>query len=180
MPLRMLIALAMLAVGCASGASAEVAPVTTAVSLRGDVPSACPLTVPSQPGFVPPGPYPPQPPPLYDAIWYGSAGLWTMLNVNGESWHELPRQGDALIQKTLWWREGYSAFDDPAPSISVSGRRLDGPAPRLQTDGPGTNGYREDIGAFMVVGLEIPTPGCWELTARHGDAELSYVVWVSG
>lgn len=180
MPLRMLISLAILAAGCASGASADDAPVTTPASLGGDARSACALTIPPQPGFVPPPPYPAQPPPLYDAVWYGSAELWTMLNVNGEAWHDLPRHGGSLTQKTLWWREGYSAFEEPTPAISVTGRRLDGPAPIVQTDGPGTNGLRADIGAFMLVGVEIPTPGCWELTGRYGDAELSYVVWASG
>jgi hypothetical protein len=43
----------------------------------------------------------------------------------------------------------------------------------------GGGGFREDIGSFILVGIEIPA-GCWELTARYGDAELSYVVLVEG
>jgi hypothetical protein len=37
--------------------------------------------------------------------------------------------------------------------------------------------FREDLGEFMMMGMSIPR-GCWELTARYGDAELSYVVLV--
>ena len=29
-------------------------------------------------------------------------------------------------------------------------------------------------------GLNIPEPGCWEVTAVYKGASLSYVVWVGG
>ena len=35
-----------------------------------------------------------------------------------------------------------------------------------------------DLGTFMLVGVQLPEPGCWRLTARYEDARLSYVVWV--
>lgn len=31
----------------------------------------------------------------------------------------------------------------------------------------------------MLVGVEIPSPGCWRLAASYGDATLDYVVWVA-
>lgn len=62
---------------------------------------------------------------------------------------------------------------------SVTGRRLDEPG-SFEAGGPGTNGFRKDIGSFMLVGVGIPTAGCWELTARYRDAELTYVVLVEG
>jgi hypothetical protein len=30
----------------------------------------------------------------------------------------------------------------------------------------------------MMVGMDIPTPGCWEITGRYEDDELTFVVWV--
>ncbi|MDQ3659863.1 MAG: hypothetical protein M3454_02135 [Actinomycetota bacterium] len=45
--------------------------------------------------------------------------------------------------------------------------------------GPAGGGFREDIGSFMLVDLEIPA-GCWELTATYRGAELSYTVEVRG
>jgi hypothetical protein len=31
----------------------------------------------------------------------------------------------------------------------------------------------------MVTGMELPTAGCWEITAEYRGAELSYIVWVA-
>jgi hypothetical protein len=30
----------------------------------------------------------------------------------------------------------------------------------------------------MVVGIDIPTEGCWEITGRYGSDELKFVVRV--
>jgi hypothetical protein len=39
-------------------------------------------------------------------------------------------------------------------------------------------------GMFMVTGIDIPTPGCWEIAAHYiadppGGHTLTYTVWVS-
>jgi hypothetical protein len=106
-----------------------------------------------------------------------------MVNPEGEIWRGLPYQGDdheghVYVQKSFWWRADYSWADEQAPQITVTGKRLDKPGPTFEAGGPGTNGYRDDIGSFMLVGIGIPTPGCWEITGRYGEAELSYVVWI--
>lgn len=183
--LRVLVAVVLMA-ACADGASGTNPPVAAAPSgavggaLEVDGPEdACPLTIPPQPGFVPPEPYPPEVPALYQSVWYGDDELWTMLHPGGETWTELPEHEGTFGQKTLWWSARFSAGDEPAPSITVTGRQLDGAA-TFEAGGPGTNGFREDIGSFMLVGLEIPEAGCWELTARYGDGELTYVVFVDG
>ncbi len=137
--------------------------------------SACPVTIPPQPGLVPPLPWTREPPPLYNAVWYGTPELWTMLNTAGEIWRDLPGLG----QKTFWWSQDFDLSAEPQPEIIVTGERLDHPGQSLRA-GPGTNGYRADIGSFMLVGVEFPAPGCWKLTARYRDAELSYVVWLAG
>jgi len=62
------------------------------------------------------------------------------------------------------------------PTIIVTGRRLDGPG--AFTFGPGTNASA-DFGTAMLVGIDIPSYGCWELTARYRLATLSYVVAVN-
>jgi hypothetical protein len=47
--------------------------------------------------------------------------------------------------------------------ISVTGRRLVAAAPPLMADGA-NGGYREeDWKSFMVVGINLPTLGCWEI-----------------
>lgn len=143
-------------------------------SLAGSVdPFVCPLTIVDGEGFTPPHPYPAQPPPLYDALWYGSDELWTKVNPAGEVWVGLPGGG----QKTFWWSESFEGGGvEPSPSITVTGRRLDGPGEF--TSERATNGWRSDIGSFMLVGVEFPGPGCWELIAHYEGAELGVVVQV--
>jgi hypothetical protein len=41
-------------------------------------------------------------------------------------------------------------------------------------------GWKDDRDhAFIVVGIFIPTVGCWRVTGQYDGEELSYVVWVS-
>lgn len=137
---------------------------------------ACPLTMPPDPPFVPPKPYAAEAPDLYQAEWFGSNELWTMVAREGEVWSGLPRGHGKFGQKTFWWSEDYPDAEDRAP-ITVSGRQLDGPA-TFEIGGPGGGGFRQDIGDFMLVGIGIPAAGCWELTATYRGAQLSYVVLV--
>jgi hypothetical protein len=30
----------------------------------------------------------------------------------------------------------------------------------------------------MLVGVYVPTPGCWEITGEYRGEKLSFVVWV--
>lgn len=178
---------ALLATACGAGAVATGHLASPATPLQGTSTDAvafgeaCPLTIPPQPGLIPPEPYPPEPPILYKAVWYGTSALWTMLDPEGEVWAGLPVDDGAFGQKWIWWSEAPSGTAEPIPPIAVTGRQLDGSASlEVKAEGPGNNGFREDIGSFMMVGIEIPGAGCWELTARYGDAELSYVVMVEG
>jgi hypothetical protein len=131
--------------------------------------SSCPVTrVRSRP-FVPPAPYPATPPPLYgDVFWYGTERLWTWLEADGTT---------SRSDKSFWWREGYDWMTETSPALLVTGRRLDAAAPAVTSSGA-TNGFREDIGAFMLTGLEFPTGGCWEVTGHYGGERLRFVVRV--
>lgn len=141
---------------------------------------ACEVTRP-QPVFVPPGPDIPEgrflatPPDYYESDWYGSARLWTMLHREGEVWGPWVRLDDGLPMKTFWWSADWVPQDELEPAITVVGRRLD--APGTFRFGPGTNAAA-DFGAAMLVGIDLPTYGCWQITARYRDASLSYVVSV--
>jgi len=140
-------------------------------------PGSCSVTRPD-PAFVPPAPYPEVAPPLYESEWFGSAELWTMIHRDGEVWNHFPRGPDHLFVKSFWWSLAWAGSrDDPTPGITVAGTRLDGPG--TFTSGPVTNAQRDDFGEAMLVGMEIPSPGCWQITATYGDAVLSYVVWVT-
>jgi hypothetical protein len=150
---------------------------TTAATLPAVPPATCPITLPAGAAFIPPAPYPATPPANYPGqFWYGTAGLWTLLRVDG-TWANLPLQRTGYSQKLFWWREGYSSSAEPNPNLTVTGKRLDAPAASL-TASRASNAM-SDLGQSMDVGIDIPTAGCWEITGQYNDHKLSFVVWVA-
>jgi hypothetical protein len=95
----------------------------------------------------------------------------------------LPQDGrwDQLArgEKVWWWRVGYDGAEEPEPDLWIVARRLDAVAPDARTDPPATNGYHRDFHWAMLAGLEVPTPGCWEVTGHYEGTTLSFVVWVA-
>ena len=136
----------------------------------------CDVTRPTDP-LVPPEGYPAEPPAGYGAEWYGTPALWTNLDRNGETWAHLPMTPDGLTQKTFWWSTDWVPEADPEPNITVVGTRLD--APGSFEASPGTNASA-GAGTAMLVGVTVPSPGCWRLTGTYLDASLSIVVEVKG
>lgn len=159
------------------GATASLLP---AEEVPADPPAGCHVTVPGDPAFVPPNPYRKTPPALSHAAWYGTATLWTMVDLDGEVWHGPPYDGQGFGQKTFWWSKDFDLPNELQPAIRVVGRRLDVPGPTFSAGDPGTNGFRafDDIGEFMLVGVDVPTPGCWQITATYRGTDLSVVVWL--
>jgi len=137
------------------------------------VPGTCAVTNPLEHPFVPPRPY------LTGkgANWFGSDRLWTFLPADG-----IWGQG----KKTFWFREEWGRLkgsDQEIPAIdstklTVTARRLDGPAPPPEV-GEATSSYREqDWKAFLVGGINFPTTGCWEISAHYENDELTFIVWI--
>jgi len=134
----------------------------------------CPVTRPTRP-FVPPAGYLSEPPSAYASEWFGTADLWTMLDRDGETWADLPSGPDGFSQKTFWWSANWSPQEEPEPAITVEGTRLDRPG-SFTFEG-GTNASA-DFGTAMLVGIDIPTEGCWSLTGTYGERYLTYIVLV--
>jgi hypothetical protein len=134
-----------------------------AQSARGD----CATTLPQNPPFSPPAPYPTR----TDGFWYGSNDLWLQLSFSGH-WGVAPRTG----QKLFVWKQGYDVRREPKPSLIVTGKRLDGEAPALAVAG-GTNAIMGNTAA-MLISVEFPTEGCWELSVYHAGHVLTFVVSV--
>ena len=179
--------LASLLTGCAANAAAQ-ANKATATSISGkeeptatsevvsrNPPASCPLTRPQEPVFVPPAPY--------DSLgfegyfWFGSSSLWTSIPQDS-MWLGLPKNPGGYTQKIFWWRDGYVWNEEPEPDLIVTGERLDADAPLLVAS-TATNAYAGDIGSAMLVGVDFPTAGCWKITGKYQDAELSFVVRVA-
>ena len=129
--------------------------------------SACLTTLPDNPPFTPPAPYPTR---VVNGFWYGTDALWMQLPISGE-WAS-KRMG----QKLFLWSLGYDWHKEPKPFIVVTGKRLDGEAPAVALAG-GTNAFFGGQAA-MLVGVDLPTEGCWEVTAYHGGHSLTFVVSV--
>jgi hypothetical protein len=134
----------------------------------------CPVTRPPDPPFTPPEPYPRSAP--REDFWYGTDALWTALPQYGV-WSALPHNPEGYTQKVVWWRKGYSWTEEPEPRLVVTGRRLDALAPPLNVSRT-TNAYTPKFGSAMLVGVDFPTTGCWEVKGQYGKDVLSFVVWV--
>lgn len=65
-------------------------------------------------------------------------------------------------------------FRPEGATLEVTGQHLDDPqAPPLQAYVPCCYPTR-----FQASGLSFPTGGCWEVTAKAADSELTFIVWV--
>lgn len=152
-------------------------PIETATSevVPHDPPASCPITVPQNPTFTPPAPYNSMG--FEGEFWYGSSSLWTAVRENGV-WEALPHNPEGYTQKVFWWRDGYVWTEEPEPALTVTGERLDASAPPFRAS-KATNASASDIGSAMLVGVDIPTLGCWKITGKYSNTELSFVVWVA-
>ena len=149
----------------------------SAVKQPDKLPDSCRVTKPPSDPFSPPHPYSAK----ADTGWflYGSNELWTMLPTNG-TWRlsNHPPSYPSFRQKQLWWREGYDAHAEPEPRLKLTGKRLDSSAPPLTAKANGAaSGWPKND--FMVVGIDFPTVGCWEVTGHYESDDLTFVVWVS-
>jgi hypothetical protein len=152
------------------------------------VPLACPVTQAPVPSFVPPPPNleTPRAGSIPGAgphsFWFGSPRLWTSLP-DGGTWRCYRSAGSTrCFEKTLWWQQGWPASDaHKVPRLTVTARQLDGDAksvPETTSEGLTGSPAHPEIGAFFVVGVQVPTPGCWEISGKLGDQELSFVIRV--
>ena len=142
-----------------------------------NLPATCRTTTAPDVPFTPPMPYPAKPPARYvGQFWYGTPELWTMLGADG-IWSSLPHSDAGYTQKVFWWNQGYNVDAEPTPKLTVTGRRLDAAASPLVSSGA-TNASA-DFGEAMLVGVDIPTLGCWQITGHYRGNELSFVVWVA-
>jgi hypothetical protein len=92
---------------------------------------------------------------------------------------------DSSIWASAWWAEAKGSlhfseagikvgwFRPAGVELAITGQRLDAEAPPLKAEAG--SGYPT---RFQASGLYFPNEGCWEVTARAEDRELSFVVWV--
>jgi hypothetical protein len=108
---------------------------------------------------------PPQDPnadPFGSGPWYVNADrrIWA-------GWDAVRMEAGEKGNKVLWIRP-------QGTQLTVSGRRLDADAPPPKASIPCC--YPT---GFQASGLAFPTEGCWEVTAKAGTSELTFVAKVS-
>jgi|SRR5215472_3750173 len=187
-PLQSAMVIALAALMACAGATTVDAPRTTAITtmtlteiemIMDDVPKSCPITKPPDHPFIPPAPYPAET--GSDSFWFGNERLWTMVRADG-TWKGLPHytpDDPTFRQKLFWWRQGYNVRTEPQPKLTVTGTRLGSSAPPLVLADRASNGWVQADQPFMVVGINLPTLGCWKITAHYKGEELSFIVWVA-
>lgn len=143
--------------------------VLSETAARPQAQTACPVTQPPETPFIPPTPWPPQPPDEH-RFWFGDNELWTALPRTG-NWRQL-----ALGDKFWWWSEAFDVAEEPMPALTVTARRLDGAAPAFQVS-QATNGYHSSFHWAMLHGVQVG-PGCWEFTGEYKGHQLTFVLWV--
>jgi hypothetical protein len=153
------------------------ASIQPAVSRSPKASDSCPVTKPSLMAFIPPSPYPTELP--ADSFWFGNEKLWTSLLMDG-TWNSLSHYEPTDIRnKLFWWHEGYDWRTENPPNLTVTGKRLDAPAPSLTTDEHANAGWGNDSNhPFMVAGVFIPTLGCWQISGDYKGDKLTFVVLV--
>jgi hypothetical protein len=103
-------------------------------------------------------------------IWSGSYGPWPDGIVKFAEADRQPYAQEMYADKWMWWERA------KFPKPSVTGERIDGPAPPAFGDldhGHETGGFR-----WFASGMYFPSEGCWRITATAGEAKLTFVVRV--
>jgi hypothetical protein len=124
---------------------------------------SCPVTLPN--GNRPPG----QP---RSVPWYGNGLLWAGVAPDGVyavSQDRVTPDGE-IGDKLLW------VTTPPWRPPTVSGERLDAPAPPLQVLGANEGSFSNATNPSFMTPVTFPTAGCWRLRAHVRDVSLTYVV----
>ena len=141
-------------------------------------PASCPVNAPPMVPFTPPALYKKS----ENSFWLGTEKLFIILPKSGIVWGWAPRppghehEVQPLTAKTFWASVDFDYKEEYPPKLKVTGKRLDGDAPPLLTLTP-TNAFPGPAAA-MLVGVYVPTPGCWEITGDYKGEKVSFVVWV--
>lgn len=146
----------------------------TRAAAQAEVPSSCQVTLPLKTATMPSDPVAPTRVGIgADGLVavYGTEKLWTRLPVNGIWRGTIPQKpAEFAYSNKLPWGGTFSYKDGP---LMVTGKRLDGPAPKFTEIEP-ISWER----AFMG-GINIPVFGCWEITGQYRDQQLRFVIWVA-
>ena len=146
--------------------------------LTGLCSAQCLTTFPPNPPFVPPEPYLQQTQ-ANGMFWYGTDALWTDLSINGKwEMRNNVANGKGYTTKLTFWSRDFDGREELEPKLIVTGKRLDGDAPSVAVAYANAVFVTGPMPAAMMTGIDIPTAGCWELTAHYKGHTLTFIVSV--
>jgi hypothetical protein len=99
----------------------------------------------------------------------GPFGLWPDGNVVFRPGGPGFMTQDGSLGMKFGWTRAVSG------QLKIEGHRLDGTARPLRFE----IGSDNDDSGFVATSLVFPTPGCWEVTGRVGDASVTFVTMVT-
>ncbi len=111
-------------------------------------------------------------PPFSRLFWYGSDSLAVRIARDGYWYGMGPERsfGDKLFIRSSGFRPGQES------GLKVRGTRIDGDSERAQVSSP-TNAHDASFGGWaMLVGVSLPSAGCWEFEVSYLGQELKFVV----
>jgi hypothetical protein len=106
--------------------------------------------------------------------WYGSEALAVILPPGG-IWNGLGPERH-YRNKLFWWSAGFRPGLEH--NLTVTGRRLDADAPPA-TVSRSTNAHSPSLGGWtLLVGVEFPSAGCWQILGEYLGQKLAFTVEV--
>lgn len=136
----------------------------------------CPSTTPAAPATVPPAI---AGRPGDDAVWYGTADLWTNAWFAAPGTHIPSHGGDGTIRvkwSTFTLHDGVPSPLGGPPHVTA--RRLDGPATAVAAS-INTTDYAStgtNAGSWWPTVIDFPAAGCWDITESRGSTTVRFTV----
>lgn len=139
------------------------------------IPDDCPVTLPTEPLYVPPGQKAIEPGGVF---LYGTDALFTQMISSDGRWRGI-KSATGTRNKSAWFRKDAEWREERPYQLVVTAKRIDAVGPML-TVARVTNMLvgKEQEEVAMLLMLELPERGCWEVTGNYKSDSLSFVVWV--
>jgi hypothetical protein len=148
----------------------------------------CLTTLAPNPPFAPPPQYQTNVP--EDSFWYGADQLCTALGFDG-NWRMRDNvlHGKGYRTKLTFWSRGFDWRKEFEPKLVIVAKRLDVEAPSVVVAHANavfipSHGAAAIAPTFargvapVMTAIDIPTTGCWEVTAHYGGHTLPFIVSV--
>lgn len=138
------------------------------------IPDDCPVTLPTEPLYVPPGQKAAEPGGVF---LYGTDALFTQIYSDGR-WRGIKSESGTR-NKSAWFRKDAEWGGERPYQLVVTVKRMDAKRPMLTVPRV-TNMLvgKEQEEVAMLLMIELPERGCWEVTGNYKSDSLSFVVWL--